>query len=74
LLLEQQELTVKKVNIELNGGLLDAEALQKLIDQNLFDFIKITHNDLNVPLLYENQGKRIIYPCYLKMLCQAQAS
>ncbi|PKG38897.1 EAL domain-containing protein [Psychromonas sp. Urea-02u-13] len=60
LLIQQQELTVKKVHVEANSGLLDAKALQKLVDQNLFDFIKITHNDLNAPLLYENKQLSII--------------
>lgn len=60
LLIQQQELTVKKVHVEANSGLLDAKSLQKLVDQNLFDFIKITHNDLNAPLLYENKQLSII--------------
>ena len=55
LLIEQQELTVKKVSLQSNSGLLDNNDLQKLIDLQLFDFIKINNNNLKKPLIYNNQ-------------------
>jgi RNase E specificity factor CsrD len=60
LLVQQQELTVNKVNLQLTSGVMDSSVLKKLVDQNLFNYIKIDHNDLAVPLIYENNQVNLI--------------
>lgn len=59
-LIQQQELTAKKVNIQIANEVMNATILNKLVEQNLFDYIKISHNDLITPLVYENKNLNII--------------
>ncbi|WP_022940819.1 EAL domain-containing protein [Psychromonas hadalis] len=55
LLTQQQELTVKKIDVEISNSPADITILKSLVEQNLFDYIKITHNALKSPLIYENK-------------------
>ncbi|PKF61087.1 GGDEF domain-containing protein [Psychromonas sp. psych-6C06] len=55
LLIQQQELTAKKINTNIGTSPLDLTALDSLVAQNLFDYIKISHSELNTPLIYENE-------------------
>ena len=60
LLVQQQELTVNKLNTTTSAALIDAEELNKLVAQNLFDYIKVNHNQLTTPLIYHNKDLNII--------------
>ena len=56
ILMQQQELTAKRINSEIVGRPLDNALLENLIDQNLFNYIKISHSGLSAPLVYKNEN------------------
>lgn len=55
LLSEQQEQLVQKLSIDKTPLFLNKSALNLLVEQNQFSYIKVTNPQLRVPLVYENK-------------------
>lgn len=60
MLIEQQELTEKTISKQITTDVYDINALEKLISNDLFHYIKISQNGSSAPLVYENKQLSII--------------
>lgn len=52
LLIQQQELAVTHINTHISGKPFNASTLQILIEQNRFNYIKISDSESSLPLIY----------------------
>jgi RNase E specificity factor CsrD len=55
LLSEQQEMLIQKLNLDETPLILNEAALNQLIEQDQFAYIKVTNQQLTFPLVYENK-------------------
>jgi len=55
LLMQQQALTSQKIDVKIANNPVDEKLLNELVRNNLFDYIKISHYQMNSPLVYENK-------------------
>lgn len=56
LLIQQQELTAKKINLQISGEPFNAAILKKLVDEKIFNYIKISDSQLSTPLIYKSNS------------------
>ena len=54
LLIQQQELAVKNINAQISGQPFNTATLKMLVDEDIFDYIKISDSESSHPLTYIN--------------------
>jgi diguanylate cyclase (GGDEF)-like protein len=60
LLIQHQEQVAQNVNAQLQYSIANDAMLESIVEQNLFNYIKINQTALTSPLVYENQQLNII--------------
>lgn len=60
LLLKHQELTAQQVTASFEDSVANNAMLQRIVEQDLFNYIKITQTGVDYPLVYENHQLHVI--------------
>ncbi|WP_413698766.1 hypothetical protein ACLKMH_14300 [Psychromonas sp. KJ10-10] len=60
LLIQHQEMTAQMVNASLEDTVADNAMSQSIVEQDLFNYIKINQTGVDYPLVYENHQLNVI--------------